>query len=193
MCRQRSFPRRGQGRARRMARGQQEAGGSLMGGHRSRGPALDPEGPPEGSLPLRSSGRMARPGHGASAVRRPRGLLLLAAGRRHQGTPHGQRWHREAQSAPPLPPAGSVSCWPARAPCTTGARWDLFVAAAGLGEPAGCRDPSVCQGLHLLSAAPCCCVTGCPPVAATARGRGGAVRRELGGPLSQHHSTSWTG
>lgn len=147
-----------------------------------RGPALDPGGPPEGSLPLHYSGRTARPGGGASAVRRPGGLLPQ---RKQQGTPRGPRRHWEGRSAPPLLLSSAVSRWPARAVWATGARWDLFAAA---GRPRRLQGP-----LGLL---------GAPPPLSCSVSRGARHRlqppeaggsQKQGDPLSQQHSTSWMG
>ena len=137
--RQRSFPGRGQGRARRMAGGRQEAGGSLVGDTGPRDLALDPRGPPERSLPLRSSGRMVRLRSFSSQV--PRGTAALGC---RPEAPRDTTWPEVAPGGsvrPPLLLASSVSRWLARALCSTGARWDLFVAAGRPGRTHRLQGP----------------------------------------------------
>ena len=176
MHRQRSFPWRGRGRARRMAGGRQEAGSSLAGRHRSLGPGAGPGRPPRGEpapSPQWEDGETWRRGFSGQA---PRGIAAPS------GSSEG---HRVARGGTGRVGPPHLCCWPAlgaagqHLPCGqqglggTCSRW--------LGDPAGCRDPSVCWGPRLLPPALC---HGVPTTGCNRRKRG-AVRKKQGDPLLQ--------
>ena len=129
-----------------------------------RGLALDPGGPPEGSLPLHYSGRTARPGGGASAVRRPGGLLPQ---RKQQGTPRGPRRHWEGRVRPTS--AAVQRCEPLASTCRVGNRGSVGLVRGGWETPQAAGTPRFVGG---PASSLLLCVTGCPPPAATA-GSGG--------------------
>lgn len=173
-------PRQGKKDGRGSAGGRQFTGG----GHRSPGPGAGPERPPREEPAPSLQWEDGETWTWSFSSQVPRGIAALGC---QPEAPRDTTWPEVAPGGsvrPPLPLASSVSRCLARALCSAGAQWDLFVAAGRPGRTRRLQGPSVWQGLRLVSPAPCCCVTGCPPLAAAAGGRGGAVGRELRGSLS---------
>lgn len=134
-------------------------------------PALDPGGPPEGSLPLHRSGRTARPGGGASAVRRPGGLLLPAEAARDTA------WPGAALGGSVRPTSAAGPRWePLASTCRVGNRGSVGLVRGGWETPQAAGTPRFVGG---PASSLLLCVTGCPPPAATA-GSGGRSERSRG-------------